>query len=268
MKKMTLEDVQRSELDMLKHFIKICEANGLRYYLAGGTLLGAIRHNGFIPWDDDIDVLMPRPDYDRLQTLAKEVKTDRFYLASHELKNLNYPFCKIFDMDTQIDKTFDHDETEQNLWIDIFPLDGLPADDKEVSRIFRKSLAMRKCLNIQRSQDGQAKSKIKLFLKPIMKRIFSVFLGIEKTVTKIDEFARRYDFDSYEYTGGIVWGYGPQERMIKKDYIEPVKVKFEDIEVNAPGCYKEYLTGLYGDYMTLPPVEKRVTHDMNAWRKE
>ncbi len=268
MKKMTLSDVQSSELDMFRHFVKICEENNLRYYLAGGTLLGAVRHNGFIPWDDDIDVLMPRPDYDKLQKLADKVKTERFFLASLELGNLNYPFAKIFDLNTEINKTFDHDETEQNLWIDIFPLDGLPSDEKEVKKIFRKSLTMRKMLNIQRSQDGQAKSKVKLILKPFFKRVLNLFMGIDKTVHKIDKFARKYDFDSYEYIGGIVWGYGPQERMLKKDYLQVVKVTFEDMEVNAPGCYKKYLTELYGDYMKLPPVEKRVTHDMNVWRKE
>ncbi len=265
---MKLKDVQNIELNILKYFIYVCEKYELRYYLAGGTLLGAIRHQGFIPWDDDIDVLMPRPDYDKLQTLASKINSERYLIASHELKNLNYPFCKLFDKTTVIKKVYDKDEFEQHLWIDIFPLDGLPSNEQEIKRIYQKSLFFRNQLNIQRSQDGKGKSKLKILLKPFLKRILLWFVGIPGAVEKIDKLAREFDFDKCEKVGGIVWGYGPQECMKKAEFLSAVKVQFEDIEVNAPGCWKKYLTALYGDYMQLPPPEKRVTHDMNAWIKD
>lgn len=268
MRKMELAEIQRCELDMLKHFIKVCDRYHLRYYLAGGTLLGAIRHKGFIPWDDDIDVLMPRSDYDKLQKLAPEINTERFFLASNELGNLNYPFSKLFDKETLIQKTYDKDEYEQHLWIDIFPLDGLPSDKQKITKIYKKSLYYRKQLNIQRSQDGEAKSRFKKILKPIIKRVLLSCVGITRAVEKIDCLAKEQDFEKCEKIGGIVWGYGPQECMTKAEYLPVVKVQFEDLEVNAPGCWKKYLTALYGDYMQLPPPEKRVTHDMNAWIKD
>ena len=94
MEKLSLKDLQHLELEIFKYFISLCEKYKLRYFLAGGTLLGAIRHKGFIPWDDDIDVLMPRTDYDRLQNIGKKLCDKRYKLASFELGNLNYPLQK------------------------------------------------------------------------------------------------------------------------------------------------------------------------------
>ena len=243
MEKLSLKDLQHLELEIFKYFISLCEKYKLRYFLAGGTLLGAIRHKGFIPWDDDIDVLMPRTDYDRLQNIGK----------------------KIFDTHTQIKKIFDFDETEQQVWIDIFPLDGLPESDAETEKIFKKSLFMRDILKIQKSQDGSAKSTFKKIVKPVLKPILLKCIGIEKSVEKIDRFARNYSFDDYDYIGGIVWGYGKQEKMKKTEYLKTVQVDFEGLKVNAPGCWDKYLTNLYGDYMRLPPEEQRLTHDMEIW---
>ena len=190
MEKLSLKDLQHLELEIFKYFISLCEKYKLRYFLAGGTLLGAIRHKGFIPWDDDIDVLMPRTDYDRLQNIGKKLCDKRYKLASFELGNLNYPFAKIFDTHTQIKKIFDFDETEQQVWIDIFPLDGLPESDAETEKIFKKSLFMRDILKIQKSQDGSAKSTFKKIVKPVLKPILLKCIGIEKSVEKIDRFAR------------------------------------------------------------------------------
>ena len=243
MEKLSLKDLQHLELEIFKYFISLCEKYKLRYFLAGGTLLGAIRHKGFIPWDDDIDVLMPRTDYDRLQNIGK----------------------KLFDTHTQIKKIFDFDETEQQVWIDIFPLDGLPESDAETEKIFKKSLFMRDILKIQKSQDGSAKSTFKKIVKPVLKPILLKCIGIEKSVEKIDRFARNYSFDDYDYIGGIVWGYGKQEKMKKTEYLKTVQVDFEGLKVNAPGCWDKYLTNLYGDYMRLPPEEQRLTHDMEIW---
>ena len=148
MRRLDLHEIQKRELEIFKVFTEICEKYGIRYYLAGGTLLGAVRHHGFIPWDDDIDVNMPREDYDKLLAHADEIAASGDYkLAAYELGNLNYPFAKIYDLHTSINKLYDDDETERNLWIDIFPMDGLPDDEREVRRIFNETQLTDRFLN-------------------------------------------------------------------------------------------------------------------------
>ena len=172
MKKLGLKEIQQRELEIFKKFVEICEQYGIRYYLAGGTLLGAARHKGFIPWDDDIDVNMPREDYETLLSHADEIGASGDYkLVAGELGNLNYPFAKIYDLHTNIRKLYDDDDTERNLWIDIFPMDGLPDDEKKVEDIFHRTLTARKMLRLKMARSGEGKTALKKALKPLIKML-------------------------------------------------------------------------------------------------
>ncbi len=265
MKKLDRAQIQQRELAIFKVFTRICEQYGIRYYLAGGTLLGAVRHKGFIPWDDDIDVNMPREDYDRLLSHADEINASGDYkLAACELGNLNYPFAKIYDLHTSIRKLYDQDETEKNLWIDIFPMDGLPDDEKEVKKIFNKTLAARRILRVKQARDGEGKTALRRVFKPAAKVILKP-LSDKKILDYINRTCRTYKVSDCGYMGGIANGYGPQERCPRKLYLKSVPMQFEDMTVSAPGCWDYYLRNLYGDYMELPPEEKRETHDMDVW---
>ena len=265
MKKLDLQEIQQRELQIFKVFVEICEKYGIRYYLAGGTLLGAARHKGFIPWDDDIDVNMPREDYDKLLTHADEIGASGDYkLAAYELGNLNYPFAKIYDLHTSIRKLYDEDETEKNLWIDIFPMDGLPDDDKEVRRLFKRTLAARKILRVKQARSGEGKTAFRRTFKPLVKALVKP-IDDAKLLAYIDRTCRTYKVDDCPYMGGIANGDGPQERVPRKLYLKSVPMPFEDMQVSAPGCWEYYLKSLYGDFMQLPPEEKRVTHDMDVW---
>lgn len=262
---LTLDEIHKYELDMFKTFVNVCEAKKLRYYLAGGTLLGAVRHKGFIPWDDDIDILMPRPDYMKFVRLDHSELFEKYIsVSSYEAGNLNYPFCKIFDTRFSIDKEYCYDETEKHLWIDILPLDGLPDSENEIKAVFRKSLIARRMLKISRATLGKGTTRLKTASKYVLKPAVNL-IGRKRILKYINRLCFKYDFDKCGKIGGIAMGYGPQEAMPKSKYLPAVNVEFEGLTVNAPMCYDFYLKRLYGDYMQLPPEEKRVAHPMRIF---
>jgi lipopolysaccharide cholinephosphotransferase len=270
---LSLEEIQEIELGMLLDFTAVCEKYNLRYYLCGGTLLGAVRHKGFIPWDDDIDVLMPRPDYLRFLKIAgkKRVLPGHLRVCSNELGNLHDPFCKIENLQVRMEKDYSQDEHDRYLWIDIFPMDGLPDKEWQVKWIYRRVITVRTLIRIFKVRpeisDTVSKTRFRAFLKPLLKPLLNR-IGVERLVAYIDRLCRKYDFDSSRYVGGIAFGYGPQERMVRKDYVKPVEVEFEGHLFHAPGCWHQYLTNLYGDYMKMPPKEKRVAHLIKMWRED
>lgn len=263
---LSIEEIHERELTMMKIFINLCNENNLRYYMAGGTLLGAVRHKGFIPWDDDIDLLMPRPDYDRLQQIiSSQPLMPRYSFNSSDLGNLNDPMCKIFDLDTRVDKKYIDDSYDRYLWIDIFPMDGLPDDDAEICRIYRKVLAARKRLRFVKAKNGTGANRLKAVVKPVLKPFAKLIWGKKRTVRYIERIAKKYLFEESDNVAGIVFGYGPQESCPRKEYVNGVLMDFGDCKAMAPGCYEHYLTSLFGDYMELPPEDKRQVHFMKIY---
>ena len=265
MQKLELEKIKTIELDILKRFSSYCDEHNLCYALAGGTLLGAVRHKGFIPWDDDIDVMMPREDYNRFLELNAKKKELEIRTISDGSSCI--PFIKIIDPSTTIDAKYVETENANSLWIDVFPIDGLPDDLKKVRAIYKHTMFLRKCHGITMSRFGTGTTKLKSIGKTLLYFPLKM-VGSYKFAQWIDAYCQRFKFEDSDYVGGISWGYGPQERMPKKEWLERVKVEFEGHEFWAPGCWDLYLRSLYGDYMKLPPEEKRVTHNMVAYVKE
>ena len=241
---MSLDEIKQTEKEILFHVDKICRENNLRYWVCGGTLLGTIRHKGFIPWDDDIDIFLPWQDYQKFIELFEE--TERFGMlgfGTSEVNDFPDPFAKVTDKRTIIDENIGTLRKINPLFIDIFPLVGLPEDEKERNLFF----AGYKELNRQIWQEFYATNgKVD---------IFSKWFDEQKA------FLSKYDFDKASYVGVLGTAYWERDCTTRKVYEETLRMQFEDIEVNVPVGYKEYLDNLYGkDWMQIPDESKRKTH--------
>lgn len=265
MKKLTLTEIKTIELNILIDFDEFCKKNNLRYYLSGGTLLGAIRHKGFIPWDDDIDLCMSRKDYEKLIDIFPDKYKEKYVLRSIKKKNFLYPFIKIVNIKTKIDYEYTKNEFENNLWIDIFPVDGLPNDEKNLKKVYDKVNFYRKLLLLNFAKVNKGKTLLKRIVKPLL-IIIAKLVGINFCLKKIENIALTYDYDKADYVGAITWGlYGIGERMKKSEFEKVVYADFEGYRFPIFSCWDSYLRGLYKNYMELPPIEKRKTHDMEAY---
>lgn len=266
MKKLNLEEIKNIELNLLKEFDLFCKQNNLTYFLCGGTLLGAIRHKGFIPWDDDIDVYMPRPDYEKFKSLTKEkpVKENIFtYTYDFSEHKTIYPFMKLIDTNTLVIEKYVTGK-KTGIWIDIFPIDGLSSDNKLNEKLYKKNTfykrVFRFCTNKASYTTNVVKKVLLILTKPFFKCVNLTWL-----CKKFDKTAQTYDYNTAEKAGVTIWGYGSKEIMIKKELFPVLKIEFENGKFNAPSNYDYYLSHLYGDYMQLPPEEKRVYHGFDAY---
>ena len=258
---LALRDVQIVALELLEVFDAFCQAHRLRYYLCGGTLLGAVRHQGFIPWDDDVDLFMSRPDYDRLVALARTESFGedvRFACGDNGL--LDRPFARLYCLKTQVQRKTRKPCSGAHVWIDILPVDGLPKDPKKLARLF----ALRKKLdhyNFTAMWIPGTGSRDLAVLKMIPGYILSRLVGAKRWCAIIDRMGRRRPYASSETVGCLTGGrYGAGEAMPRSAFEIPAKVPFEGREYETMSCYREYLTGIYGDYMTPPPVKARRIH--------
>ncbi|WP_302489657.1 phosphorylcholine transferase LicD [uncultured Mitsuokella sp.] len=264
MKRLNHQEIKKIELNILLYFDAFCKRNKLRYYLAGGTLLGAVRHQGFIPWDDDVDVCMPRKDYNRLIKIFDN--NSRFVLLSNQLNNSYFPFAKLTDSTTIVKAQYNEQET--GLWIDILPVDGLPEDLDKVNKIYEKCDFYRKILSLVDTKLGEGKTTYHKYAKYLLKPIANLYGG-NRCSAVIEKIALSNPYDQSKYVGIVTWGlYGSGERMLKSEFEASTSVLFEGHQFPAFSCWQSYLTGLYGNFMQLPPEEKRITHDMMVYMKD
>jgi len=260
---LSLEEIKKIELDILKDIHQVCENNGLRYYLAGGTLLGAIRHKGFIPWDDDIDIIMPRPDYMKFIKIYENEGDKKYKLISpYNNKNHLYTFTKVFDTRTvKIENGIDYDSDNiGGIEVDIFPSDGLPDNIKKSNNYFFRQKILFNFYTFSVLKYRKGKNVIKNIIKNTIISICKLF-GKNRFIELINNMAMKYDFNNSKYIAvSVTPYYGKKERLEKDRFINPIKVEFEGYLFNAPENYDQYLSNLYGEYMKLPPEEKRITH--------
>ena len=266
LRKLNSEELKEIIYQILCAFTEYCDRNELLYSLSGGTLLGAVRHRDFIPWDDDIDLIMPRKDYMKLIDLVKQEPIgEHFKLLCYEEKTLPYPFAKIVDTNTKVDeKCMTGDE---HLWIDIFPVDGLSGnpetDAKQLRTVHRYKMAYGRAA----AKFGEGTTKLRAILKtPAL--IYHKIIGTKYYAEKIHQICMTYDFDHSDYVAAGAWAYGPQERIPHSCFENREKKFFRRQEFYVMSCWEEYLKSMFGDYMQLPPENKRINHLMDAYIEE
>ncbi len=260
-KYLTTREIQLEELKILNDVVKVINKGKLRYSLCTGTLLGAIRHKGFIPWDDDIDIIMPREDYEKfLKIFKKYNKNKNLEITALELENLFQPFCKVINTSIEIQDDSICDSKKRYLWIDIFPIDKCKKTEYKYK--FKIISKMKRIIYIREYKtDYKNKEIVKNIFRTLI-RPFS-FLISGKTIRKI-----ALSEPEGKYVANVVWGYGENEIMEYKDLTEYIDVDFEGYIFKGLKAYDKYLKKLYGNYMKLPPENKRITHNIRAWKLE
>lgn len=259
MEGLTLQELKEIELNLLKKFHSFCVENGIRYFLAYGTLLGAVRYKGFIPWDDDVDVLVPREDYKKMIDLFQD--DERYHLYSFEKnKNYRYPFAKLCDMTTRKEEFNLNNGVELGVDIDIFPLDHW-ADDFEKAKKEAKYIKRTMfCLDLSKYEKVVANNFIKKVFKGCLIAGAKAF-GSKYFINKIEKKTWRRDQSGSGYVGAKSWCvYGERGIIPAEAFSETIEIEFENETFFAPIGYDKYLTCLYGDYLPEPPKEKQKTH--------
>ncbi|MCH5310759.1 MAG: LicD family protein [Prevotella sp.] len=259
-------------MDILKAFIEICETYKLRYYCCGGTAIGAVRHNGMIPWDDDIDVMMPRPDYERLLQIAQEKQFGKYEIIT-PYNNDDYPlyFAKISDSTTTI-----VEERERpcviGLYVDIFPIDATDDDNKKAEQTKKHYTKLINRLNAVSTRNtfceyiGLLKDRKEWGRFAIKTLAFFFRMPIRRRLLrKMDAISHRYDYEIANNVAVHTGSYGLKEIFPKEWLGRGCIHKFEDIEVVMPEKYDIYLRHFFGDYMQLPPKEQRIEKHNRAY---
>ncbi|WP_455664376.1 LicD family protein [Phocaeicola sp.] len=262
------EDLKKIELDILKYVRDVCDKYQLTYYLGFGTLLGAVRHKGFIPWDDDIDIWMPRKDYDKFIEIERENRKSSYKLFSPVYNDgYYYPFVKVVDIRTSLEELGFQAIPDYGVCVDIFPLDSVPKKHKILLYIIGLLQLLRTAsVNLHPQLNLTHKNRAVIFrLLGLLGRCFF----FHKSAYLSDRIARLYSSKNTPFIGDLVEG-SKEEYIFDKRLFEPsLKMKFENELFIVPRCYDVILTQIYGDYMTLPQKEKRVgMHLFKAYYKD
>lgn len=263
----TIDEEKKALIEILDWVVDICEKCNIKYYLAEGTLLGAVRHKGFIPWDDDVDLIMLRPDYNRFVNVVKEFSNDRFFVAySLEDSRHTRPFMRAYDCSIIVEETYGNARTYTHLNIDIFPSDGVP------NNIFCYNLrcdivrALIGLASIDMSDKVITGNLIKTIGKTLLYPIAKL-IGFRKCYKLVDKIGSSLSIDNSDYIGVSVTPDCKKERIKKSKYLPQTLFCFEGKEYYGPKHYDEVLTNLYGDYMTPPPKDKQVqTHKRSYYK--
>lgn len=257
-----LRELQLTQVEMLDEIVRICDENNLTYFLIGGTLLGAVRHNGFIPWDDDLDIAMPRNDYNKFIEICKAELKENYYLHSIESDNKYWvSFIKLRKYNTIFEPIQDStiDSEYKGVYVDIFPLDNARKEKSLLQDI--QAYAVKGLTSAQYRRRGATmitRTPLGVKLLMVLLKPFS-YKSISNLITNIMSINKN---DKSEYFVNLGSFINYRKQTIKKNIYYPAKkIEFEGKEYSVPNDWDYVLKRLYGNYMEIPPLEKRITHN-------
>jgi len=259
----SVAEIQAVILDIYKEFKKVCDAHGLRYYAVGGTCLGAVRHQGFIPWDDDMDIAMPDKDYWSFLQIAEQELPEhlRIFVCSEQAHNTCL-FVKVHDIGTTFveKKEIPYPDEYKGIYLDILPLCGFPDGDRERRR-HAKRIRFLVRLNRQRRQRYSANRKLTSKALWLLFRPFDFLIPVDHWADRWLKVIGKYVCDSSPYMG-YAWSPRLNETRIfpSEMFRNPVDLPFEDTLMRCPADYDGMLTRVFGDYMQLPKEQDRAAH--------
>lgn len=264
-KMMSIGEIHTELLDILQVIHDFCTSHGIRYMLHGGTLIGAIRHNGFIPWDDDADVSMPRPDYDRF--IKEFPDSDEFKVYAPEKENCGLIYGRLCEMTkTRFVSRNPWCEDSPGIGVDILPMDGIRVDrEEDFVPIVAKAWGY-----VWNAGRYRSASLSNIFdLMTCARFILRDFLA-KRNFRRQHKFATRFPFDTSPLCAQLANPRGDERELIHREWIdEHILAPFEDRFFMIPKEYDKVLTRWFGDYMTPPPVDKQVVHTLYqfyCWR--
>ena len=266
-----LRKLQLTILDIVKLFAEICEKHNLRYFMVGGTMLGAARHQGFIPWDDDIDMGMPREDYEKFLTIVGDELPEGYEFLNYKI-NPEYKryFSRIVDTNVEIHNASNSKEIIENAWIDIFPHDGMPRTKIGQRFHFWRLAGLRllyhmSCFDelVNLNRPGRPKYQ-QIIINFLHKTKLGHNLNTIKLMKKIEKGLCRYSFDEADTVVSFFGAYMSRE-IIKKSILGDLPFySFEDTKLRGVEQYDELLTHLYGDWRTPPSDADKDKHNIKA----
>lgn len=256
-----INELRQVELEILRNCIRTFEQLHIQYFVVQGTLLGAVRHHGFIPWDDDIDIGMLREDYEIFLREGKAFLPAHYFIQTHDTDPA-YPhgFAKVRNSNTAfVETTCKNLPMNHGIYIDIFPFDYYPDGKLARVKFETQKLLLRYRIRCSLYIPDDDKRSVKNFIRSCIKRVSKiVYPSLDVALEKQVQLYQREKSGRYRINNGSPWG---KRECIPAEWLDTVTtMKFEGMDVNAPIQYKAYLTHVYGDYMTLPPPEKRIPH--------
>ncbi len=255
-----LPDLHRLQLMLAVEVKRLCQKHNIKYFVIAGTLLGAVRHKGFIPWDDDMDIGMLREDYERFVAIAQNELDVRMSLQSFNTDQYYaMPFCKLILKDTcLVERSSAKNKALKGVFIDIFPFDSAPDDETEYQKHNRKTYVLKRLLLARQGYKVYDKGDLKKRLVYGGLKLVSYAFTKKKLWDMLDSTIRKYNTLNTKRVVTVGGSYGYVKETIERKWLDDtVELDFEDTKLAVPADYISYLEYFYGDYMTPPPEDKR-----------